>query len=283
MAPLTLPRRREVEGFGGGRPSLRLRPRRHRGREGGVGIGARRDVGRVRPGPARSPPCARRARSWARGRLRSTRGLTSGRSVLTQLRGTGTLASAPFTDVTRAAEQTGGRACLRAGRPPAGRPSPPPAAPGSGCGEGTRGATAVLRGTGKTGNSRSDDLARGRPGGSAQAGLRLPHGASWAVRVLSCPCGGGVAQTCLAPREPAAYLLAHGAFLCVCSLSLPSRRPRGRWAWTDAPRGPTTVRPPPPVPGAAREGIRGGLYPSWSNGRLTHHCSVLSARIAGQK
>lgn len=108
MAPLTLPWRREVEGFGGGRPSLRLRPRRHRGREGGAGIGARRDVGRVRPGPARSPPCARRARSWAQGRLRSARGLTSGRSVLTQLRGTGTLASAPFTDVTRAAEQTGG-------------------------------------------------------------------------------------------------------------------------------------------------------------------------------
>lgn len=185
--------------------------------------------------------------------------------------------------VYRAAEQTGGRACLRAGRPPAGRPSPPPAAPGSGCGEGTRGATAVLRGTGKTGNSRSDDLARGRPGGSAQASLRLPHGASWAVRVLLCPCGGGVAQTCPAPREPAAYLLAHGAFLCVCSLSLPSRRPRGRWAWTDAPRGPTTARPPPPVPGAAREGIRGGLYQSWSNGRSTHHCSVLSARIAGQK
>lgn len=101
MAPLTLPRRREVEGFGGRRHGLRLRPRRHRGREGGVGIGARRDVGRVRPGPARSPPCAR-------GRLRSARGLTSGRSVLTQLRGTGTLASAPFTDVTRAAEQTGG-------------------------------------------------------------------------------------------------------------------------------------------------------------------------------
>lgn len=168
-------------------------------------------------------------------------------------------------------------------RPPAGRPSPPPAAPGSGCGEGTRGATAVLRGTGKTGNSRSDDLARGRPGGSAQAGLRLLRGASWAVRVLSCPCGGGVAQTCPAPREPAAYLLAHGAFLCVCSLSLPSRRPRGRWAWTDAPRGPTTARPPLPVPGAAREGIRGGLYLSWSNGRSTHHCSVLSARIAGQK
>lgn len=249
MAPLTLPWRREVEGFGGGRHGLRLRPRRHRGREGGVGIGARRDVGRVRPGPARSPPCAR-------GRLRSARGLTSGRSVLTQLRGTGTLASAPFTDVTRAAEQTGGRACLRAGRPPAGRPSPPPAAPGSGCGEGTRGATAVLRGTGKTGNSRSDDLARGRPGGSAQAGLRLPHGASWAVRVLSCPCGGGVAQTCPAPREPAAYLLAHGAFLCVCSLSLLSRRPRGRCP-PPACGGPG--RPPPPVPGAARVGIR-GLY-----------------------